>query len=50
MNDFDIIYTMWANLKKTDAMEVGQVGFHKDREASKHAKTGDNIKKKIILK
>ncbi|KAI5641584.1 coiled-coil domain-containing protein 25 [Phthorimaea operculella] len=32
MNDIDIVYTMWANLKKTPAMEVGQVAFHKDRE------------------
>ncbi len=32
MNDVDVVYTMWANLKKTDGMEVGQVGFHKDRE------------------
>ncbi|KAJ2953526.1 hypothetical protein O0L34_g1128 [Tuta absoluta] len=35
MNDIDIVYTMWANLKKTPAMEVGQVAFHKDREVRK---------------
>ncbi|KAK7863847.1 hypothetical protein R5R35_003331 [Gryllus longicercus] len=35
MNDVDVVYTMWANLKKTDGMEVGQVGFHKDREVRK---------------
>lgn len=23
MNDIDIVYTMWANLKKTASMEVG---------------------------
>lgn len=32
MNDIDVVYTMWSNLKKTDGMEVGQVGFHKDKE------------------
>jgi hypothetical protein len=25
---------MWTNLKKTDGMEVGQVGIHKEKEAS----------------
>jgi len=28
MNDIDVVYTMWSNLRKTAAMEVGQVGFH----------------------
>lgn len=35
MNDIDVVYTMWANLHKTDAMDVGQVGFHKQREVKK---------------
>ncbi|XP_046403540.1 coiled-coil domain-containing protein 25 [Ischnura elegans] len=35
MNDVDVVYTMWSNLKKTEGMEVGQVGFHKDREVRK---------------
>ncbi|XP_045458728.1 coiled-coil domain-containing protein 25 [Melitaea cinxia] len=35
MNDIDIVYTMWANLKKTPSMEVGQVAFHKDKEVRK---------------
>lgn len=35
MNDVDVIYTMWANLKKTQDMEIGQVGFHKDKEVRK---------------
>ncbi|KAG5883055.1 hypothetical protein JTB14_010443 [Gonioctena quinquepunctata] len=35
MNDIDIVYTMWANLKKTPGMEVGQVGFHKEKEVRK---------------
>lgn len=34
MNDIDVVYTMWANLKKTDGMEVGQVGFHKEKEVN----------------
>ena len=25
MNDIDVVYTMWSNLHKTEAMEVGQV-------------------------
>ena len=28
MNNIDIVYTMWENLKKTAAMDVGQVSFH----------------------
>ncbi|CAH8433842.1 unnamed protein product [Dicrocoelium dendriticum] len=28
LNDVDVIYTMWENLKKTGDMAVGQVGFH----------------------
>uniref|UniRef100_A0A023FV84 Coiled-coil domain-containing protein 25 n=1 Tax=Amblyomma parvum TaxID=251391 RepID=A0A023FV84_AMBPA len=32
MNNLDVVYTMWANLKKTQGMEVGQVGFHKQKE------------------
>lgn len=35
MNDVDVVYTMWSNLKKTPAMDVGQVGFHKDNEVRK---------------
>lgn len=36
MNDIDVVYTMWSNLKKTPGMEVGQVGFHKDKEVTLH--------------
>ncbi|XP_050306852.1 coiled-coil domain-containing protein 25 [Anthonomus grandis grandis] len=35
MNDVGVVYTMWANLKKTAGMEVGQVGFHKESEVRK---------------
>ena len=32
MNNVGIVYTPWDNLKKTNDMEVGQVGFHKQKE------------------
>ncbi|KAL3283287.1 hypothetical protein HHI36_006436 [Cryptolaemus montrouzieri] len=35
MNDVDVVYTMWSNLKKTQGMEVGQVAFHKEKEVRK---------------
>ena len=35
MNDIDVVYTMWGNLHKTDAMEVGHVGFHNQKEVKK---------------
>ncbi|KAK2577325.1 hypothetical protein KPH14_003454 [Odynerus spinipes] len=35
MNDVDVVYTMWSNLKKTQGMEVGQVGFHKEKDVRK---------------
>ncbi|EZA50133.1 coiled-coil domain-containing protein 25 [Ooceraea biroi] len=35
INDIDVVYTMWSNLKKTQGMEVGQVGFHKDKDVRK---------------
>ena len=28
MNNIDVVYTLWSNLKKTASMEVGQIGFH----------------------
>lgn len=28
MNNIDIVYTTWDNLKKTASMDVGQVSFH----------------------
>lgn len=30
LNDIKIVYTPWSNLKKTNGMDVGQVGFHKE--------------------
>ena len=35
MNNVDIVYTLWSNLRKTQGMDVGQVGFHKEKEVSK---------------
>lgn len=35
MNDIDVVYTMWSNLKKTQGMDVGQVGFKKEKEVRK---------------
>ncbi|GFO05089.1 coiled-coil domain-containing protein 25 [Plakobranchus ocellatus] len=34
-NNLDVVYTMWGNLKKTPNMDVGQVGFHNDKEVKK---------------
>ncbi|XP_066932101.1 coiled-coil domain-containing protein 25-like [Clytia hemisphaerica] len=31
-NNVNIVYTLWENLKKTGDMDVGQVGFHKNKE------------------
>ncbi|KAL6624506.1 hypothetical protein ACP70R_031827 [Stipagrostis hirtigluma subsp. patula] len=28
LNNIDVVYTPWYNLKKTPSMDVGQVGFH----------------------
>lgn len=35
MNDVEIIYTPWSNLKKTPGMDVGQVAYHNEREIRK---------------
>jgi len=35
MNNIDVVYTMWENLKKTPGMEVGQVAFHRDKDVRK---------------
>ncbi|XP_065890011.1 coiled-coil domain-containing protein 25-like [Dysidea avara] len=31
-NNVQVVYTMFGNLKKTQGMDVGQVGFHSDKE------------------
>lgn len=35
MNNIDVIYTMWDNLKKTPGMDVGQVSFHREKDVRK---------------
>lgn len=35
MNNVDVVYTMWDNLKKTAGMDVGQVSFHRDKDVKK---------------
>ena len=42
MNNIDVVYTQWSNLKKTANMEVGQVSFH-DHKAVKTVR----VEKKI---
>eukprot|EP00201_Polytomella_parva_P020971 CAMPEP_0175045988 /NCGR_PEP_ID=MMETSP0052_2-20121109/4770_1 /TAXON_ID=51329 ORGANISM="Polytomella parva, Strain SAG 63-3" /NCGR_SAMPLE_ID=MMETSP0052_2 /ASSEMBLY_ACC=CAM_ASM_000194 /LENGTH=198 /DNA_ID=CAMNT_0016309663 /DNA_START=1 /DNA_END=597 /DNA_ORIENTATION=- len=43
-NDVTIVYTPWANLKKTNNMEVGQVGFYKVKEVLKtHVEKKDAV-------
>ena len=34
LNNIEVVYTPWANLKKTGAMDVGQVGFHNSKLVS----------------
>ncbi|XP_052549484.1 coiled-coil domain-containing protein 25 isoform X2 [Tympanuchus pallidicinctus] len=43
MNNVNVVYTPWTNLKKTADMDVGQIGFHrqKDDHSSLHSK-GEN--------
>ncbi|GMH11862.1 hypothetical protein Nepgr_013703 [Nepenthes gracilis] len=31
VNNIDVVYTPWSNLKKTGSMDVGQVGFHNSK-------------------
>ncbi|KAM4693972.1 coiled-coil domain-containing protein 25 isoform 2-T2 [Discoglossus pictus] len=32
MNNINVVYTPWANLRKTGDMDVGQIGFHKQKD------------------
>lgn len=36
VNNIDVVYTPWANLKKTASMDVGQVGFHNSKMVTSH--------------
>lgn len=37
MNNINVVYTPWANLKKTGDMDVGQIGFHRQKEVCRLA-------------
>ncbi|XP_050804894.1 coiled-coil domain-containing protein 25 isoform X2 [Gopherus flavomarginatus] len=32
MNNINVVYTPWTNLKKTADMDVGQIGFHRQKD------------------
>lgn len=32
MNNINVVYTPWANLRKTADMDVGQIGFHRQKD------------------
>lgn len=34
MNNINVVYTPWSNLKKTADMDVGQIGFHRQKDVS----------------
>lgn len=34
VNNVDVVYTPWQNLKKTASMDVGQVGFYNSKMVS----------------
>jgi hypothetical protein len=36
LNNVDVVYTPWYNLRKTASMDVGQVGFHNPKLVSGH--------------
>ena len=36
VNNIDVVYTPWYNLKKTPSMDVGQVGFHNPKLVRAH--------------
>ncbi|XP_029705887.1 coiled-coil domain-containing protein 25 isoform X1 [Takifugu rubripes] len=42
MNNISVVYTPWANLKKTGDMDIGQIGFHRQKEVKTMA-----VEKKI---
>ncbi|XP_018791551.1 PREDICTED: coiled-coil domain-containing protein 25 [Bactrocera latifrons] len=35
INNVDVVYTLWSNLKKTADMEVGQIGFYCEKSVKK---------------
>lgn len=49
MNNIAIVYTLWSNLKKTADMEVGQVGFHSNKEVMKKIASYKGVFVTLIL-
>ncbi|CAH8601214.1 unnamed protein product [Heterobilharzia americana] len=48
LNDVTVVYTKWENLKKTNDMDIGQVGFHSNKAVRKivvEKRIGDIIKR-----
>lgn len=43
MNNINVVYTPWSNLKKTADMDVGQIGFHRQKDVSFCATEGGGI-------
>lgn len=39
MNNINVVYTPWSNLKKTADMDVGQIGFHRQKEVRRDTKS-----------
>lgn len=48
MNNINVVYTPWGNLKKTGDMDVGQIGFFRQKDAS-HFSTKFVIKYEIHM-
>ena len=42
VNNVDVVYTPVSNLRKGGGMDVGQVGFFKDKEVCQIKKNFDN--------
>ena len=49
VNNIAIVYTLWSNLKKTADMEVGQVGFHSNKEVMKKIASYKGVFVTLIL-
>ncbi|XP_075194976.1 coiled-coil domain-containing protein 25 isoform X2 [Anomaloglossus baeobatrachus] len=42
MNNINVVYTAWSNLRKTGDMDVGQIGFHRQKDVK-----SINVEKKV---
>lgn len=49
MNNVNVVYTPWSNLKKTADMDVGQIGFHRQKDVSVHTTTGGEPDSKLSV-